>query len=52
MNEKFNQYVMDECKRQWKDNQEEIYGEWEQQRDDIKAEYYNDMYAHLSSKEV
>lgn len=45
--QEFNQYVLEECKRQWHENQEETYGSWAEQSDDTKAEYYNDMYQHL-----
>lgn len=41
------EYILEECKRQWHENQEETYGPWEEQADDTKAEYYNDMYNHL-----
>ena len=38
------QFIESECERQWKDNQEEIYGSWESQADDTKAEYYNELW--------
>lgn len=45
MNEQqYHKYVLAECERQWHDNQEEFYGPWEEQADDTKAEYYNQMY--------
>lgn len=47
--EEFHKYVLSECERQWHENQEEIYGPWEEQTDDTKSEYYNDMYQHLQS---
>lgn len=37
-------YILSECKRQWEDNQEEVYGSWDSQSDDTKAEYYNELY--------
>lgn len=36
--------VEDECERQWDENQAEEYGEWYEQDDDTKAEYYNEMW--------
>ncbi len=33
-----------ECERQWNENQAEEYGEWNQQDDDTKAAYYNEMW--------
>ena len=45
--QEFHQYVLSECKRQWRECQEETYGSWDEQSDDTKAEYYNDMYKHL-----
>ena len=42
--EQFISFVKSECLRQWADNQEELLGPWEFQSDDVKAEYYNDMY--------
>ena len=48
MNEKeFQDYVLEECKRQWKDNQEEIYGPWEKQTAEEQQEYCEDMYKYL-----
>lgn len=44
----YHNYVMEECERQWNECQAERYGAWNQQSDDTKAEYYNDMYSHLS----
>lgn len=40
----FNNYIEAECERQWNENQAKEYGSWEEQADDTKAEYYNDMY--------
>lgn len=40
----FEDYVMEECERQWNENQAKKYGEWSLQSDDTKAKYYNDMY--------
>ena len=40
----FNNYIEAECERQWNENQAKEYGLWEEQADDTKAEYYNDMY--------
>ncbi len=36
-----------ECERQWNENQSEEYGEWYQQDDDTKAEYFNEMWANI-----
>ena len=43
----FEKYVLEECKRQWHDNQEEIYGPWEEQDPVAQANYFNDMYISL-----
>ena len=49
MNEKqYHEYVLAECERQWHENQEEFYGPWEEQSDDTKADYYNQMYSDLA----
>lgn len=47
--QEFHRYVELECERQWNENQVEEYGEWYEQDDDTKAEYYNDMYRLLNS---
>lgn len=44
----YHKYVTEECERQWNECQAEEYGEWHLQSDDIKADYYNDMYSHLA----
>lgn len=38
------EYVLEECIRQWNENQKEFYGSWDEQSDGTKAEYYNEMY--------
>ncbi len=43
----FEEYVIEECRRQWKDNQEEEYGPWHKQELTVRAEYYQQMYDHL-----
>lgn len=51
MNEKeFQDYVLEECKRQWKDNQKEIYGPWEKQTKEEQQEYYEDIYKYLRER--
>ena len=51
MNEQqFHKYVLTECERQWHENQEPIYGTWDIQADDTKAEYYNEMYKLLKEE--
>lgn len=40
----FHEYVLNECKRQWNENQAEFYGPWDGQSFGTKAEYYNEMY--------
>lgn len=40
-------YINEECERQWNENQSPFYGEWEKQSDEVKREYYNDMKKHL-----
>lgn len=45
MNKKeYHAYILSECKRQWTENQEEVYGSWDFQSDDTKATYYNVLY--------
>lgn len=39
--------ILDECKRQWKDNQEEIYGKWDEQTEKERKEYYEDIKSNL-----
>lgn len=49
MNEhQYHEYVLSECKRQWHENQEEIYGPWEEQTDIEREDYYNQMYSDLA----
>lgn len=45
------EYILEECQRQWHENQEETYGAWDSQSDDTKAEYYNDMCQHLKFRD-
>lgn len=43
-------YVLKECERQWNEVQaQEGMGAWEEQADDIKADFYNSMYLHLTN---
>lgn len=49
MNEReYRDYVLAECKRQWKENQEEIHGPWEEVPESIKEDYFDEMYSLLS----
>ena len=41
---KFNNYVIEECKRQWKEDNEETYGDWDSQSANTRTKYYNRMY--------
>lgn len=41
-------YVEEECKRQWSENQEELYGKWEDQTDTEREDYYNQMFSDLA----
>lgn len=43
----FEKYVKDECARQWHECQEEDYGAWDSQSEEVKSEYYKDMKKHL-----
>lgn len=43
----FDRYVIAECKRQWEENQEEVYGEWKEQNWGVKNKYYHELYYHL-----
>jgi hypothetical protein len=45
----YGKYVELECERQWNENQADFYGEWQEQSDDTKSEYYNDMYLCLKT---
>lgn len=45
---KFHEYVLEECKRQWHENQEEIYGPWEEQLEEEQADYFHQMANHLA----
>lgn len=40
----FHEYVLAESERQWNENQAQFFGSWDEQADDVKAEYYNEMY--------
>ena len=37
-------YISEECKRQWSENQEEVYGAWDKQTPNVKEHYFNQMY--------
>lgn len=51
MNEyEFYNYVLDECKRQWQDNQKDTFGSWSEQDNDTKANYFNQMYKDLEDE--
>lgn len=43
----FDKYVIAECKRQWEENQGEVYGEWKEQNWGVKNKYYHELYYHL-----
>lgn len=43
----FREYVEQECKRQWRENQESEHGSWESQTEETKKEYFDSMYEHL-----
>lgn len=49
--DEFKEYVLKECKRQWKDCQEEEYGPWKEQSLETKIEYFRDMFEFLKTKE-
>jgi len=49
-NKEYSKYVLSESKRQWNDNQKEFYGDWEQQSDKTKEEYYKEINKHLSNR--
>ena len=36
-------YILEECKRQWHENQEENYGPWEAQTEEERMNYYNQI---------
>lgn len=38
------EYVLEECIRQWNENQKEFYGSWDEQTSETKSKYYNEMY--------
>lgn len=40
----FNNYLLEKCKKQWKEDKEEIYGDWDSQPNDIKARYFYQMF--------
>ena len=42
------EYILEECKRQWHENQEEIFGPWEEQTEEERREYYDNMRNHLA----
>lgn len=44
----YHKYILSECEKQWKDDNEETMGVWSEQSDDTKADYYNDMYSMCS----
>lgn len=46
--QQYHEYVLAECKRQWHENQEEIYGPWEEQTEEERKDYYNQMYNDLA----
>lgn len=46
----FDRYITTECKRQWQENQEEMYGAWNEQPWNVKNEYYMQMYHNLLDK--
>lgn len=46
----FQEYVKQECERQWGENQESEYGAWEDQTEETKKEYFESMYEHLLDK--
>lgn len=46
----FEEYVWEECKRQWHECQEEDYGAWEIQSKQQQEEYYQDMRIHLKGR--
>ena len=47
-NKEYHEYVLEECKRQWNDCQAEEYGEWDLQSEEVKKDYYDDMYSYFS----
>ncbi len=49
---RFRDYVMEECKRQWEENQEKEYGSWEKQTFDVRGRYYNQMYIDLEDDPI
>lgn len=44
----YHQYVSEECARQWNECQAKEHGEWENQTEEIKKDYYTEMYSHLA----
>jgi hypothetical protein len=43
----FEMYVLDECRRQWAECQEELYGAWDEQSTEEQRDYFDSMYRHL-----
>lgn len=47
-NREYHDYVLEECKRQWKENQEAEYGPWDDAPDCFKEDYFDEMYSLLA----
>jgi hypothetical protein len=44
----YRDYVLAECKRQWKENQEAKYGPWDDAPECFKQDYFDEMYSLLA----
>ena len=44
----YRKYILSECHRQWKENQEETYGSWFVQSTEVREEYYQSLYEQYS----
>ena len=44
----YHDYVLAECKRQWKENQEAEYGPWNDAPECFKEDYFDEMYSLLA----
>ena len=41
----YHKYILEECERQWNENQKEELGDWDSQSKTTKEDYYNELYS-------